>query len=119
MDSTRLKKLEGQFKKDLSEILQNVAQNAFRGKLLSVTNVKISPDLSLARINVSMFPVKNPEEIIEWLTDHKGLIKNDLVKKLQGQLRKMPDLIFHLDDSIEQEAAISRILKEGGESPIQ
>ena len=47
------------------------------------------------------------------------MIKNDLVRKLKGQLRKMPDLIFYLDDSIDREEELNRILKGGGESPIK
>ena len=54
-----------------------------------------------------------------WLNDQKNVIKNNLVQKLKGSLRKMPSLTFYLDDSIDQEEEIDKILKGGGESPIK
>ena len=119
MQSNRLLRLEEQFKKDLAEIFRRLAQDRFPGLLLSVTGVRITPDLSLARVSVSLFPVKDKSQIIEWLNKHKASIKNDLVRELKGQLRKMPDLRFFLDDAIDQESEIDRILKGGGESPIK
>lgn len=119
MDANRLKKVEGQFQKDLADIFRGLAQAQLRGVILSVTRVGITSDLSLARCYVSIFPATNKQEIVQWLNDQKSSIKNELVHKLKGQLRKMPDLIFYLDDSLDREEAIDRILKEGGESPIK
>lgn len=119
MDSNRLKKIEGQFQKDLAVIFRELAQSKFKGLLLTITRVSITPDLSLARCNISVFPGTNEQEIIEWLNDQKGAIKSDLVRKLKGALRKMPDLIFYLDDSMDREEAIDKILKGGGDSPIK
>ncbi|MDZ7848359.1 MAG: 30S ribosome-binding factor RbfA [Owenweeksia sp.] len=119
MQSNRIKKVEEQFKKDLAEIFRQMAQARFKGLLLSVTNVQLTPDLSLARVYVSVFPAKDKQQIIDWLDEHKGSIKNELVKMLKGQLRKMPELVFYLDDAIDQEAEIERILKGGGDSPIK
>ena len=119
MQSNRLSRVEEQFKKDLAEIFRRIAQDRFPGMIMSVTGVRITPDLSLARVSVSVFPVKDKDQLIDWLNQQKSLIKNSLVQKLKGQLRKMPDLKFFLDDAIDQEAAIDRILKDGGDSPIK
>lgn len=119
MESNRLKKLETQVQKDLSEIFRELAQEQFKGLLMTVSNVSITPDLGIARIYVSLFPATNKEEIIEQLNKNKGSIKNRLTQKFQGRLRKMPDLIFYLDDSFDREEEIDRILKGGGESPIR
>lgn len=119
MESNRLKKLEGQVQKDLAEIFRQLAQNKFRGVLFTVSSVRITPDLSLGRVQLSLFPVKDKDEIIAWANANKNLIKDMLVKRFEGRLRKMPDLTFYLDNSIEQEAEIDRILKEGGDSPIK
>jgi ribosome-binding factor A len=119
MDTNRLKKIEGQFQKDLAEIFRELAQSRFRGLLLTITRVAITTDLSLARCHISVFPATNKDEIINWLNEQKNVIKNDLVHKLKGSLRKMPDLVFYLDDSIDREETIDRILKGGGESPIK
>lgn len=119
MDSNRLKKVEGQVQKDLAEIFRELAQAQFRGVLLTASRVRITSDLSIARCYVSLFPVKDKDSIIRWLNENKASIKNKLVQKLKGQLRKMPDLVFYLDDSIDQEEELSKILKGGGESPIK
>ena len=119
MDSNRLKKVAGQVQKDLAEIFREMAQTQFRGLILTVSRVSITSDLSLARCYVSVFPATNKQEVIDWMNDHKSTIKNDLVRKLKGQLRKMPDLMFYLDDSIDREEELNRILKGGGESPIK
>ncbi len=119
MDSSRLDKLERQVQKDLAEIFRELAQNKFRGVLLTVTRVRISPDLSVGRVNLSMFPVKDKELILSWIKDNASLIKDQLVRKMQGSLRKMPDFHFYLDESMDAEAEIDRILKQGGESPIK
>lgn len=119
MQSNRLERVEEQFKKDLAEIFRRLAQDRFPGLIMSVTGVRITPDLSLARVSVSVFPVREKDEIIDWLNEQKSSIKHTLVKELKGQLRKMPDLKFFLDDAIDQETEIDRILKGGGESPIK
>lgn len=119
MDSNRLKKVEGQIQKDLAEIFRQIAQNKFPGVLFSVSSVRITPDLSLARVQLSIFPVKDKEAIIDWCNQNENNIKNQVVKLFDGRMRKMPELVFYLDDSIEQEAEIDRILKNGGDSPIK
>lgn len=119
MENARLRRVEGQFQKDLAEILRLLAQEQFPGVLFTVSAVRITNDLSLARIQLSLFPVKNKEEIIKWVNAHQGRIKDQLVQKTGGGLRKMPDLVFYLDNALEQEAEIDRILKKGGDSPIK
>lgn len=119
MESNRLKKLEGQVQKDLAEIFRQLAQDHFRGVLFTISAVRITTDLSLARIQLSLFPVKDKEQVVAWANKNKNLIKDMLVKRFEGRLRKMPDLIFYLDNSLEQEAEIDRILKQGGDSPIK
>jgi len=119
MDSNRLKRVSGQFQKDLAEIFRGIAQSNFKGVLLTVSAVNITPDLSLARVYISVFPAKDKEVIIKWLNDNKNSIKDQLVKKLKGQLRKMPDLVFFLDDSVEREETIDKLLRGEGESPIK
>lgn len=119
MESNRLKKVAGQMQKDLAEIFREIAQARFSGLMVTITEVAITADLSLARVYISLFPAQNKDQIIQWFNDHKGSIKNQLVKKLKGQLRNMPDLDFRLDDAIEKQENIERILKDGGESPIR
>lgn len=119
MESNRLKRLEGQFQQYLAEVFREMAQAELKGLLLTVTRVNITSDLSLGRVYISIFPAKDPESVIKFLNEKKGAIKSALVQKLEGGLRKMPDLIFYLDDSIDREAEIERLIKGGGESPIK
>lgn len=105
--------------KDLAEIFRELAQNKFKGVLFTITRVRVSADLSIARVNLSMFPVKDKEEVLTWIREHGKLIKDQLVRKMKGGLRKMPELYFYLDESLDAEAEIDRILKQGGDSPIE
>lgn len=119
MDGSRLDKLERQVQKDLAEIFREIAQEHFRGMLLTVTRVRISPDLSVGRVNISMFPVKDKDKVMDWVREQGNQIKDRLVRKMQGGMRKVPEFHFYLDESIDAEAEIDRILKQGGESPIK
>lgn len=119
MDSTRLKRVEAQMQKDLAEIFRQQAQSRFPGVLFTVTQVKITPDLSLARISISPFPDEHKQAIMDWVREHTKLLKQELVSRMKGRLRKMPELEYFLDESLEAESTIDRILREGGESPIQ
>jgi len=119
MDSNRLQRVESQIQKDMAEIFREFAQNKFPGVLFTVSSVRVSPDLSIARINISLFPVKDKAEILEYVSSEKASIKNRLVRKMKGSLRKMPELYFYIDEALDREEEIDRILKNGGESPIK
>ncbi len=118
MDSNRLQKVSKQVQQDLAEIYRAIAKNEFSGSLVSVTHVRITADLSLAWVNISVFPASKAQEVLEWSRKHKGHVKDLLVKKMQGSLRRMPDLEFRIDDALERESEIDKILREGGDSPI-
>ena len=119
MDSNRLQRVESQIQKDMAEIFREFAQNKFPGVLFTVSSVRISADLSIARINLSLFPVKDKKEILEYVNSERAALKNQLVPKMKGSLRKMPELYFYIDESLDREEEITRILKHGGESPIK
>lgn len=118
MDHSRLQRVESQVQKDLAEIFRDIAQNNFRGNLITVSSVRISPDLSIARVNLSVFPVAQQAPVLAFAEEQSAQIKDRLVRKMQGSLRRMPQLYFYLDTALEREAEIDRILKGGGESPI-
>ena len=118
MESNRLKKVTAQLQQDLAVVLREIAQSKFAGTLITVSNVKISHDLGYARIHLSIFPTNKGNEVMEWVQSEKSLIKDKVVRKLKGQLRIMPDLQFFLDDSLDYNDEIDRLLKGQGESPI-
>jgi|OM-RGC.v1.028315364 Ribosome-binding factor A len=118
MESQRLKKLDSQLQKDLAEIFRLIAQERFSGWLITVSSVRVSPDLSIARVQLSVFPDREGPALVQWANENEKAIKDRLVKRIEGRMRKMPHLIFHHDDSLRQESEIDRILRQGGESPI-
>jgi ribosome-binding factor A len=111
MESTRQKKVSRLIQKELAEIFIKRGTELSHGNLVSVTKVRISPDLSSARAYISVFPAKNQEEVLKIVTDHNSRIRNDLGQKVRSQLRIVPDISFLIDDSLDYIDNIDRLLK--------
>jgi ribosome-binding factor A len=109
---TRQNKVAKQIQKDIAEILQQNNQRFAHGKMLTVTSVRITPDLGQARVFVSVFPSENGKDHIVSLNENINLFRNELNRRLRHQLRKMPELIFDLDDSLDYLENIDKLLKE-------
>ena len=110
MESTRLKKVERLVQKELSLYFQQKS-TYYLGKLISVTVVRISADLSVARVYLSIFPTTDIEKVFEMVVADTGKIKYEMGKKLRNALRKMPDLKFFIDDSLDHAEKIDELLK--------
>jgi len=110
MDSTRLKKVERLLQKELSVYFQQHG-TYYMGKLITVTSVRISPDLSVSRVYLSIFPTQEIEKVMEMIVSETNKIKFELGKKVKDQMRKMPDLKFFIDDSLDHADKISELLK--------
>jgi len=119
MESERLKKVQSLLEQELSGVIQRIAKDHFRGILYSVTRVKLSPDLSLARAYISIFPVTDKKAALEALDEHHSEIKLKLGQSLRHQLRIMPELRLILDDSLDYEENIDRLLRGDGENPLK
>ena len=111
MEKTRLKKVERLIQKELSLIFQQNSYGEYRNVLVSVTVIRISPDLSVARVYLSIFPSDNSEKVVEQITKYTGKIKYELGNKVKNQLRKLPDLKFFVDDSLDYAGKIDELLK--------
>jgi ribosome-binding factor A len=109
--STRQNKVSKQIQKDMAEILRLHSPHAETVKMLTVTNVRISPDLGNARIYVSVFPSTDSDKIISDLNEHIGIYRNELGKKIRHQLKKVPEITFFLDDSLDYLDNIENLLK--------
>lgn len=118
MESNRQKKIAGILQKDLAEILQIVAKDSGSGILISVTKVQVTVDLSIAKVYVSFFPANKASNLLEEIKTRQHVIKHELAQRTKNQLRKTPELIFYLDDSLEYIDSIDRSLK-GKENPIE
>ncbi len=118
METNRQKKIGGVLQQDLAEILQNHLRDAgIQGVLISVSKVKVPTDLSIAKAYLSIFPAKNADEMLKELNAIKPRIKHELAQRTKHQLRRMPDLEFFVDDSLEYIEKIEKSIK-GEENPI-
>ena len=119
METQRQKKIAGVIQEDIADILQRSAiEGGLKGTLISVTKVYVPTDLSLAKVYLSIFPNKNANEIIEGITSNQPLIKHELAQRTRHQLRRVPELSFYLDDSLDYIENIENSLK-GDENPIE
>lgn len=119
METSRQQKIARLIQQDLAEIFRStIKEEGAKGILVSVTKVTVTPDLALAKIYVSIFPVSETKKIMEWIGARQSLIKHDLAQKTRNQLRKLPDLRFEIDDSLTYIDTIENALK-GNENPIE
>ena len=119
MESTRQKKIGVTLQKDLTIILQKLLKEGARGSIIaSVTKVRVSPDLSSAKVYISVFPVKNTPVIFDLISQKKSEIRNSLGILVKNQIRRVPELFFYNDDSLEHIDSIDAALKKN-EDPIK
>lgn len=109
-NNNRLARIDEEYKKELSQIIGYELKNPNVTGLISVTKVKVTPDLKFAKIYVSILNSKNIKETLEGLKKSAGFMRTELAKRVN--LRNTPELIFEIDDSIEYGAKIDTILKE-------
>ena len=119
MESTRQKKIGVTLQKDLTIILQKLLKEGAMGSIIaSVTKVRVSPDLSSAKVYISVFPVKNTPAIFDLIRQKKSEIRNSLGILVKNQIRRVPELLFYNDDSLEHIDSIDAALKKN-EDPIK
>ena len=119
METTRQKKIGVTIQKDLTVIFQNLLKNnSFRSTIVSVTKVRVSPDLSSAKIYLSVFPFKNLQSVFDLVLDKKNEIRNALGLLVKNQVRRIPELFFYNDDSLEHIDNVDLALKKT-EDPIK
>jgi ribosome-binding factor A len=112
MASIRQNKVNRLLQKDIAEIFQIEQHNLFKGKMITVTVVRVTADISMARIYLSIFPYKKEENYLEYINQHAKFIRNQLGKKIRYQLRIIPELYFFHDDSIDYAGRIDELLKQ-------
>ena len=111
-ESTRQLKVAKEIQKEMAEIIRCKGMAAFGGALVSVSGVKISPDLSVAKIYVSVFPSDKAEPVMEALADNNKALRGELGAKVGKQLRIVPEIIFYLDSSLDYVEHIEELLKK-------
>jgi len=110
--STRQLKVAREIQKDLAEIIRSKGMAAFGGAMVTVSEVRISPDLSVAKVYVSIFPSEKQQEVMQTLSGDVRSYRGELGRKVAKQLRIVPDLVFYLDTSIDYAEHIEELLKK-------
>ena len=110
--STRQLKVGREIQKDMAEIIRSKGMAAFGGAMVTVSEVRVSPDLSLAKIYVSIFPSAKAEAVMHKLEDETSRLRGELGRRVAKQLRIVPELAFYLDDSLDYVEHIDELLKK-------
>lgn len=119
METTRQKKVSKLLQKDIAEILQRRIKNEGNlGMLLSVTKVSVTVDFSVAKVFLSVFPSEKSNQIIDEVSKASPRIRHEVAQKTKKQLRKLPELFFFLDDSLDYIEKIEDSLK-GLNNPLK
>jgi ribosome-binding factor A len=111
MDSTRQLKFARLIQKEISNLFSREGKNYYGSSFVTVTNVKITPDLSVARIHVSVFQHKGAE-VLKQLSHHSREIRKALGERIRNQARIIPELEFFIDDSLDYADRINEIMKD-------
>lgn len=112
MDSTRQLKVSRLIQKELGEIFQQETRMLFGNALITVTQVRISPDLSVAKVYVSLFNVPDNKALLKSIQEHTKEIRLKLSARIKKQLRIIPNLVFYHDDSLDYAMRIDELLKK-------
>ena len=109
MDTTRQQKISRLVQKELSEIFRHETAKT-HGTLVSVSSVRVSPDLSVANVRLSIFPSENAQAIMDNINQNERGIRHQLAQQVRYQLRRCPELKFHIDDSLDYIDHIDQLL---------
>ena len=110
--STRQQKVSRELQRYLAELLRSKGMAYFGGAMVTVSEVRISPDLSIAKVYVSVFPSNRQEEVMKQLEDEKKHLRGELGHMVSKQLRIVPDLDFYLDTTLDYAEHIDELLKK-------
>lgn len=111
MEETRQNRIARLLQKELATIIQGKTR-MMHGVLVSVTRVRVSPDLSICTAYLSIFPSEKSEELIENINTNEKQIRFELGRRVRNQLRIIPELRFYLDDSLDYIDHIDELLKK-------
>ncbi|MBQ9201867.1 MAG: 30S ribosome-binding factor RbfA [Bacteroidales bacterium] len=110
METTRQNKISRLLQKELSEVFLSETKK-MPGVMVSVSVVRVSSDLSVARAYLSIFPTDKAEEILKNIQNNAKAIRFEMARRVRFQLRKMPELSFFIDDSLDYAEHIDELLK--------
>ena len=112
METTRQPKIARQIQRDIADIFQKEGRDLLRGTLVTVTEVRVSPDFNYAKIYVSIFPFDKAPETMAVLYKQNRFIRRELGRRIKDQLKSVPEIQFFLDDSLEYIEHLEQAMKE-------
>ena len=112
MESKRQQKVGRQIQKDLGEIFQQDAKHLISGSFVTITAVRVSPDLGIARAYLSFLPDKNKSFLLETIKENTKFIRQKLAERVRHQLRIVPHLQFYIDDTAEYAAKMDLLFAD-------
>lgn len=110
--STRQLKVAREIQKDLAEIIRGKGMAMFGGAMITVSEVRVSPDLSIAKTFVSIFPSSKATEVMAQLNEQIRQIRGELGQKVGKQFRIVPEIVFYLDSTLDYAEHIDELLKK-------
>jgi ribosome-binding factor A len=108
--STRQNKISRLVQREMADILLKLNKSHYTGKLISVTTVRVTKDLGIARFYLSIFPSEFGEEILKFLRVNSKQLRGELGRKVGKSLRVIPNLEFYIDDSLDYIDKIDKLL---------
>ncbi len=118
-ETNRQRKIAGVLQKDLVDVLQKAAQDGMRGVLISVSKVSVTSDLGVAKVYISVFPSEKRDKLLKGIISNTSVIRYEMAKRTRHQLRRMPELLFFGDDSLDYIEQIDKSLRGEDENPIK
>ncbi|WP_343669190.1 30S ribosome-binding factor RbfA [Chitinophaga sp.] len=111
-ESKRQKQIGQLLQKELSDIFQRIGFNVIEGGMISISAVRVTPDLLEARVYLSMFQIKDNHEMINRIKEQMGVIKRELGNRVGKQLRRIPEITLFLDDTLDYVFKMEELFKK-------
>ncbi len=115
-EGKRQKQVSALLLAEVNRIFQKLGLNMIQGGMVSISSVKITPDLFEARVYLSFYQIAKPQDALKLIEDRAWEIKRDLVSSIRNQLRSMPQLTFYIDDSLEYVDKMEILFREINEN---
>lgn len=118
MESNRQRKVAQIIQEDFAELFRKQAAESKQNILVSVSDVKVTPDLGIAKIYLSIFPQEFRNSVMKEIEENKAQYRNFIGQKMAKQVRIIPQLSFYLDTSLDDVERIERELRGEGDNPV-
>jgi ribosome-binding factor A len=109
-ESKRQQKFSRLLQKELSDVFQRDIQHLLKNTFVTVTDVRMSPDLSVAKVNLGFMLAQNPKELLEHINEHKGEIRGSLGRRIGKDVRHIPELIFYYNEGADYASRMDKII---------